>query len=53
MLKAYAGRSGYTVDTTTDGDEALYMAQRVAYDVLLLDVMMPGKDGFAICREVR
>ena len=53
MLKAYAERSGYTVDTTTDVDEALYMAQRVAYDVLLLDVMMPGKDGFAICREVR
>lgn len=53
VLKAYAERSGYTVDTTTDGDEALYMAQRVAYDVLLLDVMMPGKDGFVICREVR
>ncbi len=53
VLKAYAERSGYPVDTTTDGDEALYMAQRVAYDVLLLDVMMPGKDGFAICREVR
>ena len=53
VLKAYAERSGYTVDTTTDGDEALYMAQKVAYDVLLLDVMMPGKDGFEICREVR
>lgn len=53
VLKAYAERSGYTVDTTTDGDEALYMAQLVAYDVLLLDVMMPGKDGFEICREVR
>ena len=52
VLKAYAERSGYTVDTTTDGDEALYMAQLVAYDVLLLDVMMPGKDGFEICREV-
>lgn len=30
VLKAYAERSGYTVDTTTDGDEALYMAQKVA-----------------------
>lgn len=53
VLKAYAERSGYTVDTTTDGDEAFYMAQLVAYDALLLDVMMPGKDGFEICREVR
>ena len=53
VLKAYAERSGYTVDTTTDGDEALYMAQKVAYDVFLLDVMMPGKDGFEVCREVR
>ena len=52
VLKAYAERSGYTVDTTTDGAEALYMAQKVAYDALLLDVMMPGKDGFEICPAI-
>lgn len=44
---------GYAVDLAKDGDEALWLAQYHPYDVLLLDVMMPAKDGFSIVRELR
>lgn len=53
VLRAYAERSGYTVDTASDGPEALQLAQMVPCDAILLDVMMPGKDGFEVCRELR
>lgn len=53
VLRACAERSGYTVDTASDGPEALQPAQMVSYDAILLDVMMPGKDGFEVCRELR
>ncbi len=44
---------GYDVDLARDGDEAVALARTAAYDVLLLDVMMPGQDGFAVVRELR
>lgn len=44
---------GYAVDLTHDGDEALHLAQANPYDALLLDVMLPGKDGFSILRTLR
>jgi DNA-binding response OmpR family regulator len=44
---------GYAVDLTHDGDEALHLAQVNPYDGILLDVMLPGKDGFAILRHLR
>ncbi len=43
----------YAVDLCPKGDEALYMAQVNAYDLIILDVMLPGKDGFSVCREMR
>ena len=43
----------YAVDVCFDGLEAVYEAQTHPYDVIILDVMLPGKDGFAICRELR
>jgi DNA-binding response OmpR family regulator len=45
--------AGYTVSTATDGDEALRMALENKYDLLLLDVMLPGREGLEICREVK
>jgi two-component system response regulator RegX3 len=46
-------KDGYAVDTAHDGDEALAMARSDAYDLVILDVMLPGKDGFEVCRDLR
>jgi len=43
----------YTVDVSHDGNEGLTMAETGSYDVIVLDVMLPGKDGFDITRELR
>jgi len=44
---------GYRVDAVADGHDGLKKALSGQYDLLLLDVMLPGRDGFAICDEVR
>jgi DNA-binding response OmpR family regulator len=44
---------GYEVETVTDGLTASRRAQEVAFDLILLDIMLPGKDGFEVCRELR
>src|SRR5688572_17431733 len=46
-------REGYAVDLAGTGDEALTQAQAYDYDALVLDVMLPGTDGFKVCRELR
>ncbi len=43
----------YTVDVAHDGDTGLFLAETNPYDLIVLDVMLPGKDGFAICRQLR
>src|SRR6476659_3700610 len=43
----------YSVDVAAHGDEALWLAEIHPYDVLVLDVMMPGKDGFTVVRQLR
>ena len=43
----------YAVDVARDGDEALARAHVNTYDLIILDVMLPRKDGFAVCRELR
>jgi len=43
----------YAVDICRDGRDGLEYAQINSYDVIILDVMLPGKDGFAVCRELR
>jgi DNA-binding response OmpR family regulator len=46
-------REGYTVAVARDGQEALDAIARELPDLLLLDVMMPKKNGFEVCQEVR
>jgi DNA-binding response OmpR family regulator len=46
-------REGYAVDLAGTGDDALAQAGIYDYDAVVLDVMLPGKDGFAVCRELR
>jgi DNA-binding response OmpR family regulator len=43
----------YAVDIAADGDTAIFQAGTTDYDVIILDVMLPGKDGFAVCRAIR
>jgi two-component system OmpR family response regulator len=44
---------GYAADIAGRGEDALWMARAASYDVILLDVMLPGADGFDICRQLR
>lgn len=44
---------GYEVDAVSSGDEALERLEGEDYDLLLLDIIMPGMDGFELCRKVR
>ena len=46
-------KQGYDVQTTGDGAEALEMAREMQPDLIILDVMLPGLDGFEICRILR
>jgi two-component system, OmpR family, copper resistance phosphate regulon response regulator CusR len=43
----------YAVDVAADGEQALYAASVNPYDLVILDVMLPVKDGYAVCRELR
>lgn len=43
----------YSVDVAYDAEKALYSAGINEYDLIILDVMLPGKDGFYVCRELR
>jgi two-component system alkaline phosphatase synthesis response regulator PhoP len=44
---------GYQVETAGDGDTALSRALAEPFDLVILDVMLPGRDGFEVCRELR
>lgn len=46
-------QAGYAVDTAADGREGLWRAQSGAYDVILLDLMLPLMDGMSVLRELR
>lgn len=48
-----AREQGYAVDIATDGEEALYKASITDYDLIILDVMLPLRNGFQACKEMR
>ncbi|MBV6642177.1 MAG: response regulator transcription factor [Cyclobacteriaceae bacterium] len=52
-LKTGLEEQGYEVDISYDGEFGLRMFKQHTYDMLLVDVILPGKNGFEICREVR
>jgi DNA-binding response OmpR family regulator len=53
IIKRGLLEEGYSVDNAYDGEEAQYMAENVPYDLMILDLMLPKKDGIAVCRELR
>lgn len=53
MLKLYFENEGYKVKTANDGIDGLSMFKMYDPDLVLLDIMMPKKDGWQVCREIR
>ncbi|WP_026694782.1 response regulator transcription factor [Peribacillus kribbensis] len=53
LLKMYLEREGYQIEEAENGITALEMAVEKDYDLILLDIMMPGKDGVEVCRDLR
>ena len=52
-IKFNLENEGYTVDSCFDGETAVQMARENGYDLIILDLMMPKKDGLAACQEIR
>lgn len=44
---------GFTVDVAFDGVDGLWMAQEGSFDAIVLDILLPGKNGFQVCRDLR
>jgi two-component system OmpR family response regulator len=53
LVKRGLEREGYAVDIASNGDDALWHAREHEYDAIVLDAMIPGPDGFAVCRTLR
>ncbi|MFD7065876.1 response regulator transcription factor [Streptomyces sp. NPDC059913] len=53
LLRRGLTEEGYAVDVAADGPEAVRQADEVPYDLIVLDVMLPGFDGFEVCRRLR
>ena len=53
FLQKGLSESGYIVDTSADGDEGLFLALEINYDLVILDVMLPGRDGWSILPALR
>src|SRR5476649_2598326 len=53
MLAKGLREQSYAVDVAADGDAAIFQAGTTDYDAMILDVMLPRRDGFAVCRAIR
>ena len=53
LLKIYLEKNGFETDTVNDGFAAVQYAETKKPDLILLDIMLPGLDGWQVCREIR
>ena len=53
LEKDYLELAGFDVEIENDGDLGLIRAMKNEYDLIILDLMLPGTDGFEICRRIR
>ena len=53
FLKKGLREAKYALDVAQDGDDALYKISLNEYDAIILDIMIPGRDGLEVCRELR
>jgi DNA-binding response OmpR family regulator len=52
-LEFLLGRAGYETATAADGEEGLELVRRLRPDVVLLDIMMPRRNGYEVCRAIK
>lgn len=53
LIKMVLHREGYRIATATNGSEALRIAEELRPDLILLDIMLPGLDGYQVCQYLR
>ncbi|MEW6547704.1 MAG: response regulator transcription factor [Bacillota bacterium] len=53
IVRAYLQRDGFSVEEAEDGEEALRKAKEVSPQLVILDLMLPGVDGWEVCRQIR
>ena len=53
MISRYAEREGWDFMTASDGRQAIEVCQKSAFDVIIMDIMMPDTDGFTACKKIR
>lgn len=53
LMQFVLDRQGYTIRTAMNGDEALTVAKEFLPDLIVLDIMMPRRDGYAVTQEIR
>jgi DNA-binding response OmpR family regulator len=53
LLKMYLERESFVVEVADNGETALEKAMKDSFDVIILDILMPGRDGFSVLEEIR
>lgn len=53
IIKSYLVSESFIVEATSDGERGLHLAKEVGFDLILLDLSLPRKDGLTICKELR
>jgi DNA-binding response OmpR family regulator len=53
VIKEYLKMENYIIDEAADGDEAVNLAKQKNYDLIIMDIMMPKKDGYQACKEIK
>ncbi len=53
LLKIYLERESFVVEVANNGIEALEKAKHESFDIIILDILMPGMDGFSVLEEIR
>lgn len=53
VIKKYAAFEGYDIMEAEDGMQAVEIAGKADFDLIIMDIMMPGLDGFSACKEIR
>lgn len=51
--EVYLQAAGFQTETVTDGEQAAGMLEKMSFDLILLDLMLPGKSGYEVCKEIR